>query len=189
MGFQSVILASASPRRGELLRGIVPEFHIVPSAAVEILNEQLTAREMAQINAHRKARSVARKFPDALVLGFDTIVYHDHVLYGKPADLPDAQRMLECLEGRTHEVVTGVCLLHLRAHREKLFAESTLVTFKALNSAQICAYLGTINPLDKAGGYAIQENGDQLVREFSGSRSNVVGLPVERLRRELTGWI
>lgn len=185
-----VILASASPRRVELLHQIVTDFEVVPSAAPEVHDEQLTAWEMAQINAYRKARVVAKKFPDAMVLGADTLVYLDREtkLFGKPANRKDAERMLAGLEGRVHAVITGVCLIHLRSHRQRVFAEWTDVKFHPLTAKQIRDYLALINPLDKAGAYAIQEYGERIVAEISGSYSNVVGLPVERVREELRVW-
>ena len=93
--------------------------------------------------------------------------------------------MLAKLQGRTHQVITGMCLIHLRAHQQKTFAVSTTVTFRKLHSDQIRRYLAKINPLDKAGGYAIQEEGEEIVQKVSGSFTNVVGLPLERLRQEL----
>jgi septum formation protein len=183
-----IILASASPRRSELLRTIEMEFQVVPSDAEEVHNEDLTATEISQLNAYRKARAVAKKFPDALVLGADTLVYLGTTLFGKPADLADARRMLAELQGRTHEVVTGVCLLHLRGHRQKIFADSTDVTFRELSAREIADYLLLINPLDKAGAYAIQEHGGQIVEKISGSLSNVIGLPLEKLGAELAEW-
>ena len=115
--------------------------------------------------------------------------YRDHdFLFGKPRDFADAARMLARLAGRTHQVVTGVCLMHLRGHHEKIFAAGTDVTFHPLDAIQIREYLSRINPLDKAGAYAIQEYGEKIVAEISGSYSNVVGLPVERLREELAVW-
>jgi len=180
-----LILASASPRRADLLRQLGLEFQVIPSAAAEACQEQLTARELCQLNAYRKARVVAKQWPDALVLGADTLVCLGNRLYGKPADLADATRMLAELQGRTHQVVTGVCLIHLRTHRQRLFAEVTDVTFRALDTGGIDRYFKQVNPLDKAGAYAIQEHGELIVREISGSFSNVVGLPVERLQVEL----
>jgi septum formation protein len=99
-----------------------------------------------------------------------------------------AEEMLCKLQGRTHEVVTGVCLRHLRSHWQRLFAASTKVTFRELSPAQIRSYFHNVNPLDKAGAYAIQEHGDQLAESISGSFSNVVGLPVERVLEELALW-
>jgi septum formation protein len=185
-----IILASASPRRSELLRQIVDEFDAVPSDAPEVHDEQLTAWEMAQVNAYRKARVVAKKFPDAIVLGADTLVYLDREtrLYGKPRNIADATRMLLELQGKTHAVITGVCLLHLRSHRQAVFADWTDVTFHKLTGKQIKDYLALMNPLDKAGGYAIQEHGERIVAAISGSYTNVVGLPVERLRAQMESW-
>jgi septum formation protein len=183
-----LILASASPRRAELLRQLQTDFQIVPSDAAEIIDEQLSPQELCQLNAHRKARAVAKTIPDALVLGADTLVFLEREIFGKPRNLDEAKQMLAKLQGRTHQVVTGVSLIYLRGHRERLFAVSTDVTFRPLTSAQIGDYLSKVNPLDKAGAYAIQEHGDLIVSEISGSFSNVVGLPVERLGEELETW-
>jgi len=188
MNLPALILASASPRRAELLKQLSLEFKIIPSAAAEVFDEQWSPLEVCQLNAHRKARAVAKKHPDALVLGADTLVFLDEEIMGKPADLAEARRMLARLQGRTHQVVTGVSLIHLRAHRERIFAVSTDVTFHPLTAEQIDIYLSKMNPLDKAGAYAIQEHGDTIVLEISGSFSNVVGLPVEQLREELSAW-
>jgi septum formation protein len=188
MNLPPIILASASPRRAELLRELGVEFVVVPSDAPELHDEQLTARELAQINACRKAHFVAKNHPDALVLGADTLVYLGTTLFGKPSTLADACRMLQELQGRTHEVITGICLLHQRKHRQRVFAETTLVTFRPLDAAVIERYFAAVNPLDKAGAYAIQQEGDLIVEGIAGSYSNVVGLPVERLRAELARW-
>ena len=183
-----LILASASPRRAELLRLVRADFRIITSAALEVNYEHLSPLEICQLNAHRKARAVAKKYPDSLVLGADTLVFLDNEILGKPRTLTEARRMLARLQGRHHQVVTGVCLMHLRRHREKVFAVSTDVLFHPLTSRQIRDYLALINPLDKAGAYAIQERGELIVSEISGSYSNVVGLPVEKLREVLSAW-
>jgi septum formation protein len=188
MNLPPLILASISPRRVELLREMGLRFRVVPSDAPEARNEQLTARELCQLNAYRKARTVAKKIPDALVIGADTLVCLDDEIFGKPASLADARQMIGKLQGRTHRVATGVCLIHLRRFRQKMFTETTRVTFRRLDLKQIRYYLGAINPLDKAGAYAIQEKGDLLVEGISGSYSNVVGLPIERLKAELAAW-
>ncbi len=185
MNLPTLILASASPRRLELLRQTGLEFQAIPSNADEIHNEQLTAAELSQINAYRKARAVSKKFPEALVIAMDTLVASGSKLFGKPQNIAEAGRMLEELQGRTHEVVTGGCLIHLRSHRQRVFADRTRVTFRSLNAAEIARYHSKINPLDKAGAYAIQEHGDDIVRNISGSFSNVVGLPLELLSEEL----
>jgi nucleoside triphosphate pyrophosphatase len=183
-----LILASASPRRAELLRQLGFKFQVVPSPTEELTHEHLSPQELCQLNAHRKARALAKKMPDALVLAADTLVFLDREILGKPADYSEARRMFEHLQGQTHQVVTGVSLIHLRAYRERIFAASTDVRFRRLNAEQIQNYFSLVNPLDKAGAYAIQEHGELIVEEISGSFSNVVGLPVERLREELTSW-
>ena len=189
MNLPPLILASSSPRRSELLRQLGLAFRVVPSEAAEINHAHLTALELSRINAYRKARAVANKVPDALVLGADTLVYLDTKVFGKPANLEEAHEMLEKLQGRTHRVVTAVCLLWLREHRQRLFFETSAVTFRPLDAAKIRRYLGKIDPLDKAGAYAIQEDGDLIVEKVTGSYTNVVGLPLERLKAELEAWV
>lgn len=164
------------------------DFKVVPSEASEICCDDLTAQEAAQVNAYRKARAVAKRQPDTLVLGADTLVYLSPRFFGKPAGLEEAYEMLQHLQGKTHHVVTGLCLLHLRERRYRVFAETTAVTFRALGSVEIRRYLNKVDPLDKAGAYAIQEEGDSIIEAISGSYSNVVGLPVERLVDELQRW-
>lgn len=188
MKLPSIILASGSPRRAELLRQAGLAFKIVNSEAPEIHRQELTATEVSQVNAYRKARAVAKKHPDALVLGADTLVYMDLLVFGKPSTLEEAYGMLEQLQGQTHHVVTAVCLLHLREHRQRLFAVHTEVTFRPLDAVAIRKYLTQVDPLDKAGAYAIQEHGDWLVASLAGSYSNVIGLPIESLTQELRAW-
>jgi septum formation protein len=185
MASSMLILASASPRRAELLRQLDLSFAVIPSRATELMHEQLTVGELCQINAYRKAREVAKKHPDSLVMGVDTLVSLGTSIFGKPANRAEALRMLEKLQGKTHHVASGVCLLHLRDHRQRLFVEITEVTFRSLTRADIEQYFTHVNPLDKAGAYAIQEHGDDIVRNVHGSFSNVVGLPLERLSAEL----
>ncbi|MEI7807702.1 MAG: Maf family protein [Verrucomicrobiota bacterium] len=188
MKLPPIILASASPRRVELLKLLSVKFRVLPATIEEVAHEHLSPLEVCQLNAHRKARAVAKKIPDALVIGADTLVFMDNEILGKPLHLAEAHRMIARLQGRTHQVVTGVCLMHLRAHRESIFAVSTDVLFHPLNARQIRDYLHRIHPLDKAGAYAIQEGGEMIISEISGSFSNVVGLPVEKLREELKLW-
>ena len=164
------------------------DFKIIPGNAAEVAHEHLTPLEVCQLNAHRKARVVAKQIPDALVLGADTLVFRDNEILGKPRSLAEAARMIGRLQGRTHQVVTGVCLMHLRRHEERIFAVSTDVLFHPLTKKQIADYLAKIHPLDKAGAYAIQDYGELIISEISGSYSNVVGLPIEQLRAELRAW-
>ena len=188
MNLPPIILASASPRRVKLLGELKLDFQVVSADTPEAHPEHLTPTEICQMNAYRKARAIAKKHPDSLVLGADTIVSLGAKVFGKPGDLKEAHRFLAKLQGRTHEVITGVCLIHLRSHRQMMFAVATAVTFRHLHSDQIRRYLAKIKPLDKAGGYAIQEEGDEIVKTISGSYSNVVGLPLERLRETLAAW-
>ena len=188
MNIPVLILASASPRRAELLRQLGCQFHVVPSAAAEIHSEDLSAGEVAQLNAYRKARVVSKKFPDAVTLGVDTVVALGSTLFGKPADLAEAERTVLALQGKTHLVVTGVCLIHLRGHRQKMFCEQTDVTFRSLTPAQIRQYHAEVDPLDKAGAYGIQEKNVVVVESIEGSFSNVAGLPMERLQAELAAF-
>jgi septum formation protein len=181
-----LILASGSPRRAELLQHAGYEFEVVRPEVPEVEWDQLTPVELCQLNAHRKARTVAKHHPDAVVLGADTLVFLDREILAKPASLADAARMLRRLSGRTHQVVTGVSVMHLRAHRESLFAVTTDVRFRRLDDRQIERYLQVVNPLDKAGAYAIQERGEWIIEEVMGSLTNVVGLPLERVETELT---
>jgi septum formation protein len=185
MSLPTFILASASPRRSQLLRQMGMEFQVIPSEAEEIACEGLSAGELTQVNAYRKARAVSKLHPDALTMGVDTLVASEERVFGKPTSLVDAHRMLSELQGRTHYVVTGVCLIHLRAHKQRVFSEQTSVTFRPLTLEKIHSYHKQVNPLDKAGAYAIQENGDLILESISGSFSNVVGLPLERLQEEL----
>lgn len=189
MSAHAFILASSSPRRVDLLREAGFEFATIPARVKEVQPEHLTPLETAQINAYRKTRAIAKKHPDAVVLGADTLVCLGRTIFGKPTTMAEARSMLTRLQGRTHEVVTGVCLIHLRHHRQRLFAVSTAVTFRRLHLDQIRRYLSKVHPLDKAGGYAIQEEGDELVKHIHGSYHNVVGLPIERVKEELERFL
>ncbi len=164
------------------------DFKAIPSSIPEIHHDQLTAQELAQINAYRKARSIAKKRPQSLVLGADTLVCIDSRILGKPASLEEAYQMLEWLQGRAHAVITAVCLLCLRPHSQRIFADTTQVKFRPMDAVAIRRYLNKVDPLDKAGAYAVQEQGDMIIESIAGSYSNVVGLPVERLGQELDRW-
>jgi len=178
MSAPELILASASPRRSALLRQARLAFRIVPSESQELWEPQLTARELAQGNAYRKARLVAEAYAAAVVLGADTLVCLDAEIFGKPRDTADARRMLERLQGKTHMVVTGVCLMHWEAGRTRVFSECTHVSFKPLHGSRIEEYLHSINPLDKAGAYAIQGRAALFIEEIEGEYFNIVGLPI-----------
>ena len=183
-----LVLASASPRRNQLLRQLGLAFQVVPGDAVEIMSRSMTPMEISQLNAYRKARAVAKHYPDAVVLGADTLVCLGRNVFGKPADLNEAFTMMSMLQGQTHEVVTGVCLLHLREHRQRAFAVSTTVRFRTLRTSEIRRYIELVDPFDKAGAYGIQERGEMIVDAVDGSLTNVIGLPLERLAEELAQW-
>lgn len=176
-----LILASTSPRRRELLRQAGINFQIEAARIEEFSGEGLTARELCRLNAQRKAVEVGSRFPQCVVLGADTVVALDGRIFGKPADLSQARAMLEELCGRVHEVLTGVCLVYKGQGKRCGFAESTRVKFRSRREVDLEAYLRSIHPLDKAGGYAAQEDEGRLIECVEGSMSNVIGLPVERV--------
>ena len=172
-----LILASASPRRRELLQTICSDFTVAPSLYEERASG-LSAQQTVLLFAEGKAREVLSRFPRALVLGADTVVSLDGRILGKPKSEEEAAEMLRALSGRTHEVFTGVCLAGEGFLRKEVV--KTEVTFRTLDEKFIAAYVASGSPMDKAGGYGIQD-GD-LVASYKGSYSNVVGLPLERVR-------
>jgi len=180
-----VILASASPRRSELLASMDIDFEVVPSHVEELIDGYDFIPDLCEANARIKAEPIADIHPECLVIAADTMVYLEDTLYGKPTDIDDAHRMLTRLQGRTHQVTTGVGLIYHNEEISKSFSVITNVTFLSLDAGQISEYLAKIDPLDKAGGYAIQEHKQMIAKRVSGSVSNVVGLPVERLKEEL----
>ena len=180
-----VILASASPRRSQLLASMDIEFEVVPSHIEELVDGYDFIPDLCEANAGIKAEPIADMHPECLAIAADTMVYLEDNLYGKPTDIDDAHRMLTRLQGRTHQVTTGVSLIYHNEEISKSFSVITNVTFLSLDAGQISEYLAKIDPLDKAGGYAIQEHKQMIAKRVSGSVSNVVGLPVERLKEEL----
>ncbi len=188
MKHPSLILASGSPRRADLLREIGFEFTVVVPEVEETQTDSLSPYEACRLNAFRKARVVSARFPDSLVLAADTLVCMGSHKLGKPRDRTEAQGMLKMLQNRSHFVVSGVCLRHTAAERQQTFTVVTTVTFNPLTTEQIEAYHQKVTPFDKAGAYAIQEEGDTLVKSISGSYTNVVGLPIERVQGELSGF-
>ena len=180
-----VILASASPRRSELLTSMDIEFEVVPSHVEELLDGYDFIPDLCEANARIKAEPIAELHPECLVLAADTMVYLEDIVYGKPTDLEDAHQMISKLQGRTHQVSTGVSLIYHNEEINRSLSVITNVTFLTLSSKQISEYLNKIDPLDKAGGYAIQEYKELISKKVSGSSSNVIGLPVERLKEEL----
>ena len=180
MSLPEIVLASASPRRKELLSLVFSNFRIVPSDFDEsAVPDSLSPREHVLHSATMKARDVARRCPDALVIGADTVVVVEERILGKPGDADRAREMLGLLSGRTHQVYTGVALIH--GGRERRGFECTDVVFSKLTDEVVNRYVATGEPLDKAGAYAIQGKGSVLISSISGCYPNVVGLPLHKL--------
>ncbi|HUO62695.1 MAG TPA: Maf family protein [Terriglobales bacterium] len=182
----ALVLASASPRRQELLARLGIPFTVQPSRIPEIHPPGPHAQAVAAV-ALDKARAVASRWTAgaAIVLGADTEVVLEGRYLGKPRDAADAIRMLHELSGRTHEVITGVALVAAPSGREETAAVITLVTMVTASDEEIAAYVATGEPLDKAGAYAVQGLGARLVAHVDGCLTNVIGLPVETTRRLL----
>ncbi len=179
-----ILLASASPRRRALLSELGWNFRAVSSEFDEIPLEGESPEAMSGRFAFGKAAEVSERFPNALVIGADTIVVIDGEVLGKPADEKEACRMLAKLQGRSHTVMTAVSLVS--AGKQLFgFVEKTDVVFRKLSEEEIASYVATGESLDKAGAYAIQGHGMLLVEKINGCYFNVVGLPVERLSIEL----
>jgi septum formation protein len=185
----TLVLASASPRRRELLARLGLPFTVQPSHIAEIHPSGPPARALTAV-ALDKARAVARGWMagPALVLGADTEVVLDGRYLGKPRDAADAVRLLRELRGRTHEVITGLALVEAPAGREETAAVTTRVTMVEASEDEIAAYVATGEPFDKAGAYAVQGVGARLVARVDGCLTNVIGLPVETTKRLLERW-
>lgn len=181
-----LILASASPRRKELLASLGVTFDIIPAEVVEHEAPDADPREMVRHNAALKADWVSVRHPDATVIGADTTVFIDRTVLNKPRDAAEARAMLRMLSSRTHTVFTG---LAIRRQSDGLRLDQGVaseVTMKAYDEATIELYLSRVHTLDKAGGYAIQEQSELIVAGFTGSLTNIVGLPVEEMKQLLT---
>ena len=171
-----LVLASASPRRQELLRNAGITFEVQPADIPEDPRPGEGARECAERLAREKALAIARQRPHDVVLGADTVVVVDGQLLGKPSDAADAARMLRLLSGRNHQVITGICLVV--NGQPSVASETTVVTMSEITGEDIVAYVATGEPMDKAGAYAIQGIASRWIPRIEGDYSNVVGLPV-----------
>jgi septum formation protein len=178
-----LILASASPRRAELLRNAGISFTVDPAHIAEEPSPGESPLAYAQRLARDKALAVLARHPEVTVLGADTVVVVDEHLLEKPTDAADAARMLRLLSGRKHEVITGVCVANSGFQQTE--AEVTQVTFVPLSEEEIAFYVGTGEPMDKAGAYAIQGIASRWAQQIIGCYFNVVGLPVPRVYRLL----
>lgn len=178
-----LVLASASPRRQELIRLIDEEIIICPSDADESYSADTPTDNVPELLAVRKAAEVAKKYPNDTVIGCDTSVIIGNEILGKPTDKEDAARMLRLLSGNTHKVITGCAIF--KGGKSISFSETTFVTFYPLSDKDIEDYIATNEPYDKAGAYGIQGKASLLVKGIEGDYFNVVGLPVARLNRVL----
>lgn len=179
-----IILASASPRRRELMARGGIACDIVPAHVNEDIPEGTQPRIACMYNALKKAQDVAAGHEDSYVIGADTIVWDGRIL-GKPVDEADAFRTLAELRNRTHSVYTGMCIILASQRITRIFYEKTDVVFGDYSDDDIRAYIKTGEPMDKAGSYAVQGAWSEHVTEIRGSRDNVIGLPVDRIAAEL----
>ncbi|MBA3273903.1 MAG: septum formation protein Maf [Chthoniobacterales bacterium] len=184
----ALVLASGSPRRRELLSAAGVDFEVFAPDAEESASCALTVRELTAFNATRKALAVARRRPEAVVLGADTLVALEGEVIGKPPDLDHARATLRRLSGREHQVCTAVFICAAAGKKSTSFDVVTDVLFRELSDDDISAYFGKINPLDKAGAYAAQGHGSTIIREVRGSFTNVVGLPIDETLRVLRAF-
>jgi septum formation protein len=181
-----LILASASPRRQQLLAEMGLAFDVMPAEVTEHEAPDADPRAMVAHNAALKAEWVAARHPDALVLGADTTVFIDGTVLNKPGNLAEARAMLRRLAGRTHTVFTGLALRRVRDDLRLDDGVTSEVTFKNFDDAAIDAYFRIVNPLDKAGAYGIQEGRELIIAGWHGSFTNIMGLPVDETKQILT---
>lgn len=191
----NIILASASPRRRELLTQIGLGFEVRVSQAEEKLTQSDAALVVEELSAQKAeavfAGTVRREDGDVLVIGADTVVAKDGWIMGKPSNMKAAVEMLSCLSGSTHEVYTGVALICRRDGRvrRRIFHEATRVTFYPMSEKEISEYLSTTDWMDKAGAYGIQGFCARYIKGIEGDYNNVVGLPVGRVYQEIKEWL
>jgi MAF protein len=186
---QKLVLASTSPRRSALLRDMGIAFEAVPGSFIEPPHAAgQTPRSYVKANARGKALQVAAGLTSGIVIGADTVVVLGGHVLGKPSSMYEARRYLRMLNGETHEVLTGLCIADAAQDRVLVDAEKTRVTFRHLSAHEMERYLELINPLDKAGAYAIQGHGAIIVERIAGCYYNVMGFPLARLETMLMQW-
>ncbi len=177
------ILASASPRRFELLKLITEDFSVVTSQVDETLKPGIMPQQAVISLAQRKAEAVAEQYPGDIVIGADTVVALGHTIFGKPHDRQEAAQMLTALSGKTHQVHTGVCIWH--AGEADSFSQMAQVTFAEMDKREIARYVASGEPDDKAGAYGIQGLGARFIARIQGDYYTVMGLPVQALYQAL----
>ena len=183
--FSDIILASASPRRAELLKQIGLDFQVCPSGLSETVAAPTSPAEVVEELALKKAQTVGRRFNRGLIIGADTVVAINRKIIGKPENNRHAIEILSQLSGNHHEVVTGVSLLDLEKERQIVWSERTLVHFRKLRESEILEYISSHDVSDKAGAYGIQEKAAAFVSRVEGCYFNVVGLPLASLVEKL----
>lgn len=182
-----IILASRSPRRKKLLKSLGLKFRIIPSKIKERLPQTTKhPKKLAAKIALLKAKDVAKRIGSGLVIGADTIVVLNKKVIGKPKNYTDARRILNMLSGATQYVITGIAVIDVRTKKIKTAAVSSKVKMKKMTPQQVSTFAR--KHMDKAGAYAVQEKGDLFIEEIEGSFSNVVGLPVEKLKQILSDF-
>ena len=185
---KKLVLASKSPRRIELLKQFGLSFICHP-ANIDENCIGIFPRYIPFLLAQMKADKVADIYPDCFVLGVDTIISFNGEIIGKPKDIKHALSILLCLSGKAHQVISGVSISKKDENITCTFLDSSTVYFKKINERIITEYFSLINPLDKAGGYAIQEYGDMIIEKVDGSINNIVGLPTEKLMATLNALL
>ena len=184
---RKIILASASPRRRELLeQGGIP-FTVIPSQAEEKITTEQPGQAVEELSYLKCSDIYEKSLGDVLVIGADTVVASEGKILGKPSSQKDAVKLLQSLQGREHEVYTGVTIMAREGNenRKKTFHEKTKVVFYPMSDEEIRSYVNTGEPMDKAGAYGIQGKSAVFIKEISGDYNNVVGLPLARLYQEL----
>ena len=177
----NIILASASPRRKEILENANVKFDVIKSTIDEVILDQELPSQVVMRLAFEKCMDIASKNENDLVIGADTIVVLDNIILGKPKDKEDATSMIKKLSGKTHQVITGISLVNLNVNKKIIDYVVSNVKFKDLSEEDIKDYIQTNESLDKAGAYGIQGYGAMLVEEIQGDYFNIVGLPISRL--------
>jgi len=183
-----LVLASKSERRIQLLSEMGFEFDVMPADVDETPPDGLDAHQVSRALAERKARAVAKRFCDAIVIAADTICVIDDEIIGKPVDDADAMRILRRLSGRSQSVITGLCLIDTSNGRVQVDSDETVIRMLPMTDRQIEEYIASGRAYGRAGAYGYEGEDDPYVKEFAGSGSNILGLPVELLRRMLARW-
>lgn len=183
---QTIILASASPRRTEILNQLGLDFQVIPSEVSEVIPEKSTApQELVTKLALHKAADVARKLEQGLIIGADTLVVLGGTIFGKPSGPEEAVKMISILNGKIHSVYTGIAMVQVPSGQTEVGYSETKVKFRTLSKEEIQSYVATGEPLDKAGAYGIQGKGGVLVEGIEGCYFNVMGLPLSKLAEML----